>query len=318
MPDATNTTPDIARRVEHGSLPLRGGAMGAALLCCVLWGGNSVAVKLAQDAFAPLEMAALRFGLGAIGLGAWALVRRIPLTLSPRHAALLLANGLMLFAQIGLFNLGTVWSTSIHSVILINVFPFFTAVFAHWWLPHFPLSRRKVLGLAVAFLGVVAMFGDQLTAPDRLQLWGDLLLLGSAAVLGLKLTYQKTLLPRIGALQVVFWEALTSVPMFVAASLWLEGPLSPATLSLAALSANSPPVATAAVLYQGWAVSGVAFLLWTVLLARHSPHELSAFSFTTPLFGMLAGWLLLGEPITAFLLIGGVLIALGIYQVNAR
>jgi drug/metabolite transporter (DMT)-like permease len=303
-----NSPRTAVAQYQPPSLPLRGGALLAALLCCVLWGGNSVAVKLAGESFPPLAMAALRFGLGALGVGAWAACRGMSLRLGPGHGRLLLANGLMLFVQIGLFNLGTAWSTSIHSVILINVFPFFTAVFAHWWLPHFPLNGHKVLGLVVAFTGVVAMFGDQLTAFNREQLDGDLLLLASAAVLGLKLTYQKFLLPRISALQVVFWEALTAVPMFIAASLWWEGP--PAL--------TAAPMAIAAVLYQGWAVSGVAFVLWTVLLARHSPHDLSAFSFTTPLFGMVAGWLLLGEPVTIFLLAGGLLIALGIYQVNGR
>src|SRR5207249_3315058 len=43
---------------------------------------------------------------------------------------------------------------------------------------------------------------------------------------------------------------------------------------------------------------------------------LAAFSFWTPIFGMLASWLLLGEPVTAALGVAMVFVATGIYLVS--
>lgn len=281
-------------------------AMGA-ILCAACWGGNSVAVKVAAGSFAPCEMAAWRFTVGCLATSAWALSTGRSLRVRSGQRRAVLVNALMLFAQISLFNLGTTWSTSIHSVILINTFPFFAAVCAHVFLPSFRLTTPQVVGLFIAFGGLLLMFADQLALPDRTQLAGDLILLGSAACLAVKVTYVKTLLDRLDPLKIVFWEALLAVPIFWTASLLLER--SPGALQHWAL---------VGVLYQGAVVSGFAFLLWTTLLTRHAPGDLSSFSFAAPLFGMVFGTVLLRESVTVYLLAGGLLVAAGIHRVNKR
>jgi drug/metabolite transporter (DMT)-like permease len=68
--------------------------------------------------------------------------------------------------------------------------------------------------------------------------------------------------------------------------------------------------------YQAVAVGVFCFLLWFSILKRYSPSRLTVLFFTAPLWGLLASYLLLGEGISAWLAIGGVLVALGIYLVN--
>ena len=58
------------------------------------------------------------------------------------------------------------------------------------------------------------------------------------------------------------------------------------------------------------------YLAWFWLLARYPAAEMSAFTFWTPLFGLAAGALLLGEPVTAALVVAFGMVALGIYLVN--
>lgn len=291
-----------------GALPLSLGTVSAALLCAMLWGGNSVAVKFALAAFPPFFMAAARFILAACATACWCGANRLSVQLTGAQVPIALVNGLFLFAQIGTFTVGTEMSSSIHSIILINSYPFFTAIATHFWLPAFSLTGRKVLGLVIAFVGVLSLFATQLSAPDRTGLVGDAILLFSAMILGIKFTYVKTVLHRIAVPTVVFWEATLAVPMFLFCG-WLFESVSVEKMSATTL---------AAVGYQGLAVSAVAFVIWTRLLSRHSPNDLAAISFTTPLFGMLAGWALLGEPLTLSLLAGGCLIMLGIYCINAR
>lgn len=299
-------TATLAPSPPNEASSLSAAAVLGALLCSMLWGGNSVAVKLAAEALPPWCMAGVRFALACTATGTWAIISKESLRLSAAQRNMILVNGVLLYAQIGLFTVGTVWSTSVHSVVLINVYPLFAALGAHFFLRAIAVTTEKVAGLVVAFVGVVALFGDQLALPDRDQLMGDAVVLVSAAILAAKILYVKTLMGRIGVIQLVFWEAVVSVPLFAATSLCLEGPAS------YGFSRN----AFLAVMYQGWAVSALAFMLWTYLLKHHSPHDLSAYSFTTPVFGAVAGYLLLGEPVTVFLMAGAALIILGLYQMN--
>jgi len=68
--------------------------------------------------------------------------------------------------------------------------------------------------------------------------------------------------------------------------------------------------------YQIVAVAFASYLTWFWLLARYPAAELSAFSFFTPLFGMLAGGLILGERIGPALALAMALVAAGLYLVN--
>ena len=76
------------------------------------------------------------------------------------------------------------------------------------------------------------------------------------------------------------------------------------------------PLVLAALAYQAVGIAFASYLAWFWLLARYPATEMSAFSFWTPLFGLVAGALLLGEPVTAALVAAFALVALGIYLVN--
>ncbi len=68
--------------------------------------------------------------------------------------------------------------------------------------------------------------------------------------------------------------------------------------------------------YQTVWVVGVTYLAWFSLVQRYSASRLSAFTFLTPLFGVAAGHLVLGEPLTAGFLAAVILVALGLILVN--
>ena len=93
-------------------------------------------------------------------------------------------------------------------------------------------------------------------------------------------------------------------------------------------SATSPPkgivtsdqvvsyAVVAAVLYQGLVVAAFCFVTWTNLLRRYSASKMTAFHFTTPIFGVLLSRLILGENILPGLAAGVALVAIGIYVVS--
>ena len=50
-------------------------------------------------------------------------------------------------------------------------------------------------------------------------------------------------------------------------------------------------------------VAFASYLAWFWLLTRYPASHLHAYAFWTPLFGLLGGWLLLGDPVTPALVV---------------
>jgi drug/metabolite transporter (DMT)-like permease len=78
------------------------------------------------------------------------------------------------------------------------------------------------------------------------------------------------------------------------------------------------PSATAigALVYQTFWVVGVTYLAWFALILRYSASRLSAFTFLTPLCGVAAGHVVLGDPLTSGFAAAVVLVVAGLVLVN--
>jgi drug/metabolite transporter (DMT)-like permease len=78
------------------------------------------------------------------------------------------------------------------------------------------------------------------------------------------------------------------------------------------------PLALASLAYQGVIVAFASYLAWFWLLTRYLAARLSVFSFMTPLFGVLAGVVILNEPLTPTFVGAALLVGAGIVLVNRR
>jgi drug/metabolite transporter (DMT)-like permease len=285
---------------KHGLDP-RGVAL--AILCCALWGGNTVAVKFAVVDVPPLACAGIRFLFAlpfVVASGWW---EGTSFRLHRAYLGPILFNGLFLFAQIATFNQGTSMTLASRASVLINAHPFVVAPLA-WVFLGERLNGLGILGLILAAAGVVWLFQDPLQEAGG-SLAGDALLLLSAAILGAQTIYQKRVLRTMRGTALLFWQTFVAVPLFFLASACLEGPA----------IYRVTPVSVAALLYQGLAVSGLCFVVWMYLVHHYPVSQLAAFGFLTPLFGVAAGHLLLGEPLTWNLAGSTALVGLGIYLV---
>jgi len=77
-------------------------------------------------------------------------------------------------------------------------------------------------------------------------------------------------------------------------------------------------VAISSLLYQGGIVAFGSYLAWFWLLTRYLAGRLSVFGFLTPLFGVLAGAIVLDEPLRPAFLVAALMVGTGIALVNAR
>ena len=73
---------------------------------------------------------------------------------------------------------------------------------------------------------------------------------------------------------------------------------------------------TVAVLYQGLVIGTLCFTVWTWLLRKHAASRLAIFGFIAPLVGVGVSAAVLGEPVTAGLMVSAALVASGIVAAN--
>jgi len=290
-------------------LPINLPAFLGATVCSILWAGQSVAVKVALESFSPYSLMLVRVGLSGTFIMGWAAATHQPLRITPRQIVLVTINAFLLYAQIALYTLGTNLTSSIRSIVIVNSYPFFTAITSYLFLHNITPSRRSIAGLVVAFTGVVTLFLPQLIGISGGNLAGDLLVLLAAVMIGSKISYAKFLLRDLRPAQLVFWNTLFAIVLAVVLMWRLEPQPLHDHLTLRAIGAA---------IYQGVVVSGCAVLVWSRLLARHSPNDLNVFRMTTPFFGILAGWFVLSESFTGPLFLGAVFLSTGVILVTRR
>ena len=208
--------------------------------------------------------------------------------------------------QIWLLNAGTQYTTAGRSGVLINVYPFFLTLFSHLFIPGDRLTVAKSIGLVFSFSGVFLLFAESVSLADTDYVLGDLMVATSGMLLGLRQVVIKRLVQGLHPFQVLFWQAVLSLPIFAAWSLLFERD---AHYEMSAAVVVS-------VLYQGLVVAGLCFILLVFLIRHHSASRLGVFSLATPIVGVLLSAWLLGEEISPVLWMSVVLVALGISIAN--
>ena len=275
--------------------------------CCAAWGVNQVAIKVANTGISPILQAGLRSALACVLVLAWARARGVRLFERDGTLWVGLITGLLFGAEFVTMYLGLAHTTASRGIILLYLAPFVVAVGAHYLIPGDRLTVPKIAGLTAALAGLAVAMGEGFAEPGRPTLMGDILSLTAAVMWGATTVFirasalrraspEKTLLYQLGL------TALLLPPLSV-----LVG--EPGIVDL------SPPVILAFA-YTAIVVAFVSYVAWFWLVRNYPPTRLSAFTFLSPVFGVMAGHVMLGEAFTPSLAAALLLIAFGIYLVN--
>jgi drug/metabolite transporter (DMT)-like permease len=274
----------------------------------VLWGGNQVAIKVGLEGMPPLALAAARFSIGWVVVATAAAITRQPIGLEAGQWRPLAGLCLLFVVQIATLNIGTLHTSASRSIVLISAYPFFTAVSAHLLIPGDRLTRPQVVGMVLSFAGILFMFAESFVWTATQYLFGDAVVLLSAALLGLRQVVIKRLVADTHPYKVLYWQALMSLPVFVGLSLIVEG----------TAGYEWSWRAAAGVLYQGVVVAGACFIILVFLLSRHSAGRLSVFGFLTPVVGVALSMWITGDEPTVGLVGSMALVGFGILVTQRR
>ena len=281
------------------------------LACAALWGLNQVASKVALAEIPPLTQAAARSGGAALLLALWSRARHLPVwrtrgTLGPGLLA-----GTLFGLEFGCIFYGLQYTAASRMVVFIYLAPFVVALGMPLIAPDERLDGWQLTGLVAAFGGVLWAFAGGFMAPavGPDQWLGDALGLCAALLWGLTTLVLRgsrlaTALPE----QTLLYQLLVSAAA-LAAGAWVTGEPWPRHLTGLSLW----PLA-----FQTVVVSFASYLTWFWLIRHYPATRLSAFTLTTPMFGLLAGVWLLGEPVTLRLLLALAAVSSGIAMINRR
>jgi drug/metabolite transporter (DMT)-like permease len=288
-------------------LQLDATAIGLMVVLCACWGFNQVAIKVADAGISPILQAGLRSAGSAILVWAWSAHRGIRLFLRDGTLGHGILVGTLFAGEFFFLYWGLALTTASRAVLFLYTAPFVVALGAHRFVPGERLRWVQLLGLAGAFAGVAVAFGDALRFPTHRQLLGD----GMVFIAGL-LWGATTVVIRAGRLATVSPSRQLFYQLAVSTVL-----LPPLSWALGEPGIIAPtPVVIGMLAYQMIVVAFITYLAWFWLIARYPAGRLSSFTFLTPLFGVAAGALLLGEPITWTLVLAVILVGAGIYLVN--
>lgn len=284
-------------------------ALVVLLVLCASWGLQQVTIKVAVAAVPPAMQAGMRSIGGVLLLTIWMRIRHVPVFVRDGTLGWGLAAGILFALEFLFIYWGMEFTNASRAVVFLYLSPFVVALGAHRFIPGERLRGGQVAGLLCAFAGVVCAFGESIAFADRRMLIGDAMLAAAAFFWGATTVMIKAgPLARISPARTLLYQLVVSAVALPVGSLLLGEP------AIGRLT----PLLIACLVYQIAWIAFVSYLAWFWLICRYPTNRLAAFTFLTPLCGVAFGGLLLGEPISATLLLALALVATGIYLVNRR
>jgi drug/metabolite transporter (DMT)-like permease len=281
----------------------------AALLAITFWGVSFVATKRLVAEISPAALIFARAGLGSLLLCSILAARgqKLPERDAWGSLAIMGFVGVAFHQMLQAYALTL--TTAIHSGWLVGLTPIWSAVLSGLFLKE-RFGPGKLAGLALGFLGAAVLVGNRdggegfLAAPATL---GDLLFVVSTLNWAVYTVLGHRTIRRIGALRATAGAMLAGWLMlllpFVAWSAWGD---------FARLSATG----WFALVFLGFACSGLGYFFWYEALDRMEASRVSAFLYLEPLVTLAAATALLHEKVTVAVVVGGVMLLAGVALVQ--
>jgi drug/metabolite transporter (DMT)-like permease len=286
--------------------PLSPGAVALMLMLCFSWGFNQIAVKLALPDIPPMLQATIRSAGALPVLLLIAKLRGVKIFERDGTLGAGLLAGLLFGAEFVLIFRGLLLTSASRAVVFLYTAPFFVALGSYQFLGE-RLRASQWGGLALSFAGVALAIGVPQANVDANVLLGDLMIVGGGAMwAATTLLVKATSLLRAAPEKALGYQVAISIPI-LGFSAWISGET---------LTHLPGPLALSLMVYQAVWVVGTTFTLWFALVKAYSASKLSAFTFITPLFGVVAAYVIMHDQLTPVFGVAALLVIVGLYLVN--
>ena len=283
------------------------------LATAAIWGGNFSAIKHLLGTLEPIDVMVLRVGGAAILFAVVLLARRGGRRrVLPADMTKMLGLGLL---GITVMNLGFVSGQNLipaaMASLIVTSNPIHTTIFSSLFGIE-RLTARKVGGIALAMVGFVILVlrgsgGGADLGGGHLK--GILLVAVAPFSWAIYTVLSKPLVVRYGPTETAAYTTIGGAIGLLPVLAFQDGMAG----RLGGLGLGDWGVA----FYMSGVGLFLAYILWYRGLQVLSPSQTAVYIYLVPLFGLLFAWLLLGEQVTRWLILGGGTILAGVILTNS-
>ncbi|MCU0941265.1 MAG: DMT family transporter [Hydrogenophaga sp.] len=299
--------PETIQRKSH----LDSLAVTLLVVCCAFWGFQQILIKVAVAEVPPLWQATLRFWGATALLWLWCIARGVPLFHRDGTLGAGLLAGLLFAGEFTFIYLGLQFTSASRLTVFLYTSPFVVALLLPRVVPGETLRRVQWAGLVIAFVAVAVAFGEGFlqTSPVAGQWRGDAMGLAAGILWGLTtLTIRSTRMATASAEKTLFYQVAVTAAVAPVLSLALGEPW----------GFNYSATAWVSIGLQTAVGAFASYLTWMWMLRHYPATQMSTFTFLTPVFALVFGVVLLGEPLTFKLVLALAGVAAGIVLVSRR
>ncbi len=284
----------------------------APLAAAALWGGLYVVSKWGFDTVPPVTLAFARVAVGATALLVAVRLAYPWRQFSRRDLIGFVGLGAAVAASLSTQFVGTALTTASQGSLITVLTPIFTVLLGVTLLSE-RLSHRLLVGIGLATAGTIVVLSGQyeLSELAGTATTGIGMLLIASATWAVYTVWGKPLIERYSALETAAYSTAASVPMLAALV-----PIELATTDVSVRAIEVTPALVVAVLYLGLFGTAAAWYLWYKGLEYVDASVVAAFFFVQPIVGALFGATLLGESLGSRFVLGGAVMATGVYLVS--
>lgn len=272
-----------------------------------LWGSSFTLLKLGLDELPPITLAFLRslIALPLLIVFAYHQDRKV---LGSQFL-----QGWKVFSVLGLMgvtlyhvsqNIGLQLTTASNSSLIISSNPVFIALLDHLYIKE-RITIKRIVGIFMAFVGIVLVIRPLEWSLDPLGLIGDLLSLGAALCWAVYSVMCKKVLSDHESGSVTLYSMAYGTLFLFPVALVFERPTLPTSIwiwsLLLALSVFS---------------SALAYLLWSKALENVSATTAGSFLFFLPVISISVAYFVLSEVLDTSFAIGAALVVIGVVMIN--
>jgi drug/metabolite transporter (DMT)-like permease len=275
-----------------------------ALFCILVWGLSYPVTRAAVQEIPPLSLAFARFFLAACLV--WPLTRQFPQRIGRQDrfpVACLGIAGVTLY--FGFENFGLKHTTASHAALIIATIPLFTEMVVAIRSRRRP-APRVLLGTFVALGGVAVLIGP---GEGGTTLLGDGLMFGAVGAWVWYSFLVERLAGRYPNLQ------LTQAILVVGTVSFFPGAVAETILTPIPWPS---PAALGGVVFLGVFCSALGYHLWNQAIPALGVTATNNLLYVLPLVGVAGGVMMLGEPLSAGVVVGGSMVLGGVCLASRR
>lgn len=276
------------------------------------WGSTYLAIDIAVEKIPPALMCGVRFLVAGSFMLAFCALRGKTIVYKPRQLGEMAVVGILLLMGGNLtLSFAEKHVASGLAALIIAITPLWFLVLDTLLLGDHHVSIRGKIGLALGIVGLVVLLWPQLTATTafgRTELWSSLSLIGGSFSWALgSVLAKKWKSPDVDPFSAIAWE-------MVAAGL--------ANLLFAVVAGDFSYVVwttrgVGATLYLVVCGSWIGYTAYIWLLGHVPTSKVSTYAYVNPVVAVFLGWLVLHEPVDAYILAGSAIVIASVVLVTS-